>query len=188
MSIIGAFTFEFQVSLPLMSQQIFGAGAPGYGALFAAMGAGSVVGGLYAAGRHKVAHQDLVISMFLFGASVVLASFMPSLMLAIAGMLLVGFFSINTTTLANTIIQLDCAPHMRGRVMALWNVAMIGSTPIGAPIVGFVGEFIGARYGLGLGGFAAILTGIIALFVLLKKDQMESIPESVEIRSEQSVI
>ena len=188
MSIIGAFTFEFQVSLPLMSQQIFSTGAPGYGALFAAMGIGAVVGGLYAAGRHKVAHHHLVIFMFLFGASVVLTSLMPNLMLAIVGMLFVGFFSINTTTLANTIIQLESLPSMRGRVMALWNVAMIGSTPIGAPIVGFVGEFIGARYGLGLGGVAAILTGAIAIFVLLKKDQIKSVPESVEIRSGQSIV
>ncbi|MBI5470030.1 MFS transporter [Candidatus Kaiserbacteria bacterium] len=188
MSIIGAFTFEFQVSLPLMSQQIFSAGAPGYGALFAAMGVGSVVGGLYSAGRHKVAHHHLVVFMFLFGASVVAASLMPSLVLSIVAMLVVGFFSINVTSLANTMIQLDCAPHMRGRVMALWNVAMIGSTPIGAPIVGFVGEFIGARWGLGIGGVAAILTGAIAIRALLKKDLLQSVPESVELETERSVI
>ena len=188
MAIIGAFTFEFQVTLPLLSDKTFHAGATGYAALFAAMGVGSVVGGLYAAGRKKIAPHQLVIFIFLFGSSVLATSLMPTLYLAIAGMFAVGFFSIQTTSLGNTMIQLESAPEMRGRVMSLWNVALIGSTPIGAPIVGLMGQYLGARWGIALGGVAAILTGALAAVSLLKRDETRPIPESVQIIDEEEML
>lgn len=184
-AIIGAFTFEFQVTLPLLSDRVFHTGAAGYAALYAAMGLGSAVGGLYAAGRHKIAHHHLVIFMFFFGSSVVVTSLMPTLHLAIAGMIVVGFFSINVTSLANTMIQLESVPHMRGRVMALWNVAMMGSTPIGAPIMGYLGQYVGARWALALGGAAAIVAAGLAVISLLKKDEMQTVPESVQIEDKE---
>jgi MFS family permease len=64
--------------------------------------------------------------------------------------------------MSNTTLQLATAPEMRGRVMALWAVAFLGTTPIGGPIVGWVGEHAGPRWGLALGGTAAILAGVVA--------------------------
>ncbi len=187
MAIVGAFTFEFQVTLPLLSQRAFYAGASGYAALFAAMGVGSVVGGLYAAGRKIIAPHHFVIFMLCLGLSVSATSFMPTLQLAAVGMFAVGFFTINVTSLGNTMIQLDTASDMRGRVMSLWNVALIGSTPIGAPIVGFIGQYLGARWGIALGGLAAILTAALAAFSLLQKDESQIVTESAYIEEEISM-
>jgi MFS family permease len=92
MAIIGTFAYEFQVSLPLLAKQTFNGDAASYAALLAAMGIGSAIGGLYSAGRHKIAHHHLVIFAMLFGLSLILTSIMPTLYMAVLGMVLVGVF------------------------------------------------------------------------------------------------
>jgi MFS family permease len=72
-------------------------------------------------------------------------------------MLVVGFFSINFTSLGNVTLQLNSSPEMQGRVMALWTVAFLGTTPIGGPAVGWIGEHVGARWALFAGALAAFL-------------------------------
>ncbi len=177
--IIGTFSYEFQISLPILAKFAFGADAAAYSRLWVAFGIGSVVGGLLAAGRKKVALHHLVGYAILFGISMLIVSSMPTLDLAVAAMLLVGFFSINFTSLANTSLQLEAEPAMRGRVMSLWTMAMLGSTPIGGPIIGFIAEHLGGRWGIAVGGLAALIAGIFASKKLLKHDHLESIPDSV---------
>src|SRR5262249_54911659 len=156
--VIGTFAYEFQVSLPILAQQTFLGDASAYAALFAAFGAGSALGGIYSAGRHEMAAKQFVVAITLFGVSIILTALSPTLLIPIFGMTIVGAFSINVISLGNSTIQIESAPHMRGRVMAFWSVAMIGSTPIGGPIVGWVGEYIGGRWSLAIGGIATILT------------------------------
>ncbi|HXK38670.1 MAG TPA: MFS transporter [Candidatus Paceibacterota bacterium] len=180
MAIIGTFAYEFQVSLPLLAQQTFMGDAASYAALLAAMGIGSALGGLYSAGRHKIAHHHLVIFAMLFGGSMVLTSIMPTLHLAVLGMFFVGIFSINVISLGNTTVQLESIPEMRGRVMALWSVAMVGSTALGGPIIGFIGEHVGARWGLAVGGIITIMTVAFLTYALLQRDTLQEIPEGVE--------
>ena len=83
-----------------------------------------------------------------------------------AALVLVGVFSINFLSLGNTTLQLGSVPEMRGRVMALWAVAFLGSTPIGGPIIGWIGEYAGPRWGLGVGGLAALIAGTLGLRTL----------------------
>jgi predicted MFS family arabinose efflux permease len=189
MAIVGTFSYEFQVSLPILAQQTFLGNAGDYATLMAAFGVGSVIGGLFAAGRHHVALSHYILAVFLFGVSILGTAVAPTLQAATIGMVIVGIFSINVTSLANTMIQLEAAPEMRGRVMGLWSVAMIGSTPIGGPIIGFIGEHIGARYGLVVGGAAAVLTAAWAFFFLFKQDNevhgaMAPSEESAEVEVE----
>jgi MFS family permease len=180
MAFIGAFVFEFQVSLPILAQQVFHGDAKSYALLLAAMGAGSVLGGLFAAGRSTIAPHHLSMFMACFGVSLVAVALMPTLFLAACGMFVVGFFSINVTSLGNTIIQLESAPHMRGRVMALWGMAMMGSTPIGGPIIGFIGEFLGGRWGVGVGGAVALMTAAAAIVILRRNNVLQTISPAVE--------
>jgi MFS family permease len=187
-AIIGTFSYEFQVSLPMLAQNVFMAGAGGYAALLSAMGVGSVAGGLFAAGRKKVAPSQLIVSCLLFGSAMIITSRMPSFWWAVVGMMFVGFFSINLTSVANTIIQLETKPEMQGRVMALWTMAMLGSTPLGAPLVGWVGEYFGGRWGIGLGGYAAFFAGIIALLTLGSADRFRFIPSFIRHRGEKASI
>ena len=83
-------------------------------------------------------------------------------------------------------VQLESAPHMRGRVMSLWTMALFGSTLIGAPIVGFVGEHISPRAALALGGVAAIVAALFAARRLLESYQFLSIPAFISIRREEA--
>jgi MFS family permease len=166
LAIIGTFTFEFQVSLPLIAQFTFHGDARSYAALLAGMGIGAVVGGLITAGQKKISTQLLVIAAFLFGFTTLVASVMPTLILATLAMVLVGVCSIYFTSLGNSILQLESAPDMRGRVMALWSVAFLGSTAIGGPIVGWIGESTDPRWGLAVGGFAAVIAAVLGLLTL----------------------
>lgn len=186
MAVIGTFAYEFQVSLPLLARDTFSGDATSYAALLVAMGVGSVVGGLYAAGRHTIVPRQLFIFAFLFGASIIATSLAPSLSFAVFGMFFVGLFSINLISIGNTMVQLESAAPMRGRVMALWSVAMIGSTTIGGPIIGAVGQFMGARWGLALGGVATILAAGIASFSVLKFKAFFVIPRLIQMRSEEA--
>lgn len=185
-AVIGTLSYEFQVSLPLLAQQTFAGTAADYAALLAAMGIGSVVGGLFMATREKVTASEFVISAALFGLSMCVTAVMPALSYAVIGMVLVGFFSINLTSVANTIVQLESASYIRGRVMALWTMALFGSTLIGAPLIGLVGEYAGARWSIALGGLAAILAAGFGAMPLMRRDRLQSVPEDVATSSEET--
>jgi MFS family permease len=174
MAIVGMLTYEFSVILPLLAEFTFGSSASGYAALTAAMGAGSVVGGLYAASRRGSSPRKLAFISACFGTAVWLVAIAPTLTLAVAGMVIVGFFSINFTSLGNVTLQLDARPDMQGRVMALYSVAFFGTTPIGGPLQGFIGQHAGARWSLALGGSAAIASALLGLYAARRSDRSAS--------------
>ena len=174
MGIVGMLTYEFSVTLPLLSEFTLGAGASGYALLTAAMGIGAVVGGLYTAGRRRTGPLLLALSSFLFGVSVLLVAVAPNIFLATAAMVIVGFFSINFTSLGNVTLQTESRQDMQGRVMALWSVAVLGTTPIGGPLVGTIGEHFGARWSLVLGAFAAICAAGFGLLAARRSDNTAS--------------
>lgn len=179
MSIIGIFAYEFTVILPLFAQFTFHGNAGTYAALTAAMGSGSVIGGLFIASRKKSSTQTLVLGAFLFGISIIIASLAPTLVTALIAMVFVGACSINFTAVSNTTLQLESDAAMRGRVMALWTVAFLGSTPIGGPIIGWIGEHIGPRWGLGIGGVAALVAGMWGV-IKLKVNVLRTISPAIE--------
>jgi MFS family permease len=166
MAFIGTFTFEFQVSLPLLAHFTFHSSARGLAFLNAAMGVGAAVGGLLVATRKGNAPAKLILAAFLFGSTVLAAAFMPSLWLSALAMAAVGACSINFSSLGNSTLQLNSSPQMRGRVMSLWSVAFLGSTTFGGPAVGWFAETLGARWGLALGGFAALAAAALGFFTL----------------------
>ncbi|MEK7133700.1 MAG: MFS transporter [Patescibacteria group bacterium] len=181
MSVIGTLSYEFQVTLPLFAQQTYLGNAADYALLLAAMGVGSVLGGLFVASRHHVTVREFLTAAVYFGVAMSVTAIMPTLMLAIIGMIFVGFFSINLTSVGNTIVQLGSVSHLRGRVMALWTMALFGSTLIGAPTVGFVIEYAGARWGIALGGIAAILAAAYGAFALRRKDELIVVTEESDL-------
>lgn len=159
LALVGTFTFEFQVSLPLIAQFTFHGDATSYAALTSAMGIGAVAGGLVAAGQKRTSPHMLIKGALYFGVAILLAAFMPNLALAVLAMLVVGVCSIYFTSIGNSILQLESAPQMRGRVMAFWSIAFLGSTTIGGPVVGWIGEHVDPRWGLAIGGLAALAAG-----------------------------
>jgi MFS family permease len=161
-AVVGTFAYEFQVSLPLLARFTFGTGADGYGILQSAMGVGAIVGGLALATRIRPSHRGIGWACLAFGSAILLVAAMPSMVGAVLALPLVGATSILVVTQSNSILQLTAPPEMRARVIALYGVAFVGSTPVGGPIVGWVGEQMGGRAALAIGGIAAIATALVA--------------------------
>ncbi|HWG74630.1 MAG TPA: MFS transporter [Acidimicrobiales bacterium] len=166
MGLVGCLAYEFQVTLPLMARYTFHGTSETYGAMTAFMGIGAVVGGLVAAGRARGGQRRLVGTAVIFGAVLVLAAIAPTSMTEKVALLFVGACSITFLSLGNSTLQLESEPAMRGRVMSLWSVAFMGSTPIGGPTVGWVGAHAGPRWGLGVGAAAALLAGTLGYLSL----------------------
>lgn len=183
LALMGMFAYEWNVSLPILARFTFGGDAGSFAALMSAMGAGAVAGGLVAANRRRTSPRALVHAALFLGAAMILTAFSPNFSWAVLGMAVVGFFSINFSSLANVVLQLESAPAMRGRVMALWTVAFLGTTPIGGPVIGWIGEHGSGRWALATGGVAALVAAAIGAFTF-EKERAEEIPEAVEIASE----
>jgi MFS family permease len=181
MALIGTFTYEFTVSLPLLAQTTFGQGASAYAAMTAAMGLGAVIGGLYTASRKPGSPERLTRSALFFGGAVALTAAAPSLLLAILSLVIVGFCSIQFTALANSTLQLESDPRMRGRVMSLWTMAFLGSTLIGGPIIGGIGEHIGPRWALALGALAAFAAAGISAAVFRPQSGPLPVSRRIEV-------
>ncbi len=155
MAIIGTLTYEFQVVLPVLATDTFDGSADSLGLVTAAMGVGAVIGGLVSAGRHSSGVGTMSLASAAFGATMLITSISPTLEVAAVSLVAVGAASIWFLSAGNTALQLAASPEMRGRVMALWTVAFIGSTPVGGPIVGLVAEHAGPRWALAVGAVAA---------------------------------
>jgi len=160
MAVVGTLTYEFNVVLPALTAETFQSGAQSLGWLSAAMGVGAVIGGLISATRHSSGVKAIAVASIVFGFTVLLSAVMPNVLWSCVALIPVGAASIWFTTAGNSAMQLHTEPHMRGRVMSLWTVAFIGSTPVGAPIIGWVAETAGPRWALGVGAAAAIGAGL----------------------------
>ena len=157
MAVIGIFAYNFTVTLALLAKTTFHGGAGTYSLLTSCMGVGAIIGGLFAAHRAKPTRRLLHTLALVFGALLVGVAFAPSL--ALAGVLIVfmGAASIGFIATANATLQLQAEPAMRGRVMALYAMAFLGSTPIGAPLVGAIAEWSNPRISMAVGGAATVL-------------------------------
>ena len=155
MGVVGLL-YEFEVILPLFARFTFGGDADTFGTMFAAMGLGAVVGGFYTATRGERPARALIWMAYAVGGAVTATALMPTLWMALLTLVVVGATTTAFLTLGNAVIQLHSVPEMRGRVMALRAAAVLGSRPLGAPIVGWIGERFGPRYGLALGAVAAL--------------------------------
>lgn len=177
MVIIGCLTFEFQVSLPLIARFTFNGDARAYASLSMALGIGAVIGGVMIAGQKKVSSNRLARGALLFGLAILAAAFMPALPLTVLALVLVGVFSISFTSLGNSVLQLESSPQMRGRVMSFWTIAFLGSSTFGGPIVGWFGEYVGPRWGLAIGGLAAVFAAAIGWKFLGNAPAQKEIPD-----------
>jgi MFS family permease len=161
MALVGTFTFEFEVSLPLLAETTFHGTAATYSWLIGALGAGAVLGGLYAARSARIGVARLVRAAIGYAIAVGLVAVAPTLATAIAACVLVGVASVLFLTTGNATIQLASDPEYRGRVTALWSMALVGSTPIGSPVIGALSDVAGPRYALGLGAAACLAAAVL---------------------------
>lgn len=171
MALVGTLTYEFQVTLPLIAKYTFHGNSETYGSLNACMGIGAVIGGLVAASRTGTGQRRLVRTAVSFGVVMVAATLAPTTLTERIALLAVGACSVTFLSLGNSTLQLRADPSMRGRVMSLWSVAFLGSTPIGGPVVGWIGGHVGPRWGLGVGAAAALAAAGLGWVTLRRHDR-----------------
>ncbi|HEX6517348.1 MAG TPA: MFS transporter [Nocardioidaceae bacterium] len=161
----GTFGFNFQMTSALMATSVFHKGAGEYGILGTTMAVGSLTGALLAARRGRPRHRLVVGAAVAFGVAEVLAGLAPSYLVFLLSTPVIGVFAITMANAANATVQMSVSPAMRGRVMALYMMIFMGGTPLGAPIVGWVGDVFGARWTLIGGGIATVAGAILAVVV-----------------------
>jgi MFS family permease len=166
MALVGMIAYEFQVTLPVVAKQTFHGGAATYGFLTAAMGAGAVLGGLVAAARGRTGLRALTWAGGIFAVAIGFASLAPALVVEFIALGAVGWASVTFLATGNTTLQLQAEPSMRGRVMSLWAVAFMGSTPVGGPLIGWIIAVSNARIGLGTGGIACLFAAGIGYIAM----------------------
>lgn len=155
-ALIGIFVYNFTVTLALLAKVTFGGGAGAYALLTSCMGIGAVVGGLFAAHRARPTPRLLQVLALALGAFLALVALSPTLLVACLSIVAMGAASIGFIATANATLQLTAEPEMRGRVMALYAMAFLGTTPIGAPLVGAIAQWTDPRVALLAGSASAV--------------------------------
>ena len=168
MFFVGTFGLNFQMTTALMAQQEFHRSAAAYGILGTLLAVGSLAGALIAARRRiRPRGRFVVVMAITFGVVEMATGLAPSYLAYAATLPVMGFVTLLTLTAANASIQLGVDPGLRGRVMALYIMVLMGGTPIGSPILGWLGETMGPRWTL-IGGGAAAVLGVAASVVFMR--------------------
>jgi MFS family permease len=163
LAIVSTFGLNFPIFISTMSTMAFHGGAGQYGVLSSSLAVGSVIGALLAARRTQPSLAVLIAASAVFGVGCVAGASMPSEWLFAAALIVCGLAAQTLTTSSNSLIQLSTEPALRGRVIAIMLAIVLGSTPLGAPIVGWVADTSGPRWALfvgGASGFIALLVGL----------------------------
>ena len=160
---LGTFGMNFQIYNATMATEVFGKGAQEYGLLGTIMAIGTLGAALAATRRAQPGLRTVLAALGAFAVSTALLSAAPSFVVYAILLVPTGFFALTVMTTANAAVQLGTAPEFRGRVMAVYMAIFIGGTPLGAPLIGWLGELWGPRSMVLIG---ALTTGAAALGVL----------------------
>jgi MFS family permease len=184
MTIIGTLAFNFQTVLPLFATRDLHGSDVTFTWLLSIVSIGSLTAALAAARRTSIDVATVSRNAIIFGVGMALLAVAPNRPSAFICGYLVGFGSLMFMTAATAITQLAAKPSMRGRVLALQAIVFLGSTPIGGPILGAIAESFGARYGIALGGTAALAAGSFGLFTVRRSTRVPLEGEAIPFRAD----
>jgi MFS family permease len=169
--LIGAFGMNFPIYASTMALE-FGRQADGYGVLSSVLAIGSLVGALLAARRDRARIRVLVVAAGGFGLASMISSWMPSYWSYAVVLIFVGFSTVTMLTTANGYVQTTTDPALRGRVLALYMAVVMGSTPIGAPIAGWITDVAGPRASIMFGGIAGLVAMAVGVTWMLASGRL----------------
>jgi MFS family permease len=167
--IVGTFGFNFQITIALVDKVVFHRGAGAFGLLSSVLAAGSLVGALLSARREHPTTRLVIGAALAFGLLEVCVGLMPSFLLLAIALAPAGFAAITFATAANSSVQLASTPAMRGRVMGVYMLVFAGGSPFGAPLVGWLSQEFGARWGLIAGGAVSASAAAAVLALHLRR-------------------
>jgi MFS family permease len=171
MAIVGTLSYNFQTVFPLFATRDLHGSGTTFTVLFSVVSVGALIGALAVARRTVISVVAVARAALGYGVAMAVMAVVPNQPTAFAVGVLLGLASIAFLTASTAIVQIRAAPEMRGRVLALQAMLFLGSTPIGGPIVGWVSQQYGARYGIGLGALAASLAGVWGLAVARRQQR-----------------
>ncbi|WP_068121226.1 MFS transporter, partial [Nocardioides massiliensis] len=174
----GTFGLNFQMTSALMATEVFDQKAEGYGIIGSVLAIGSLTGALLAARRTRIRYRLVVLAALAFGIAEVIAGLAPTYWSFLVWAPVLGLAALTMITAANTVMQTTTVAHMRGRVMALYMMIFMGGTPLGAPIVGWIGETFGARWTLIGGGLATIFGVLLAVVLFRRSERAAAVAEA----------
>jgi MFS family permease len=180
MAMVGTLSYNFQTIFPLFATRDLGGSAATYTLLFAVVSVGALAGALASAHRKYTGIRTVALSSIAYGVAMAVMAVAVNEAMALAVGVVLGLCSIAFLTSSTAIVQIESAPEMRGRVLALQAMLFLGSTPIGGPIVGWVSEQFGARYAIALGAVAAVVAGVWGLAKAKRHAPAEVDPVLVE--------
>jgi MFS family permease len=175
--VLGTFGMNFQITMALMATKEFGKGPEEYGLLGSIMAIGSLTAALLSARRARPRLRILLIALVGFTISSGLAAIAPTYVLFALALVPVGLSALTAMTTANAMVQLSVDPAMRGRVMALYMAIFMGGTPLGAPLIGWIGDVAGARWTIGIG---ALAVGLMLVAVSIRTARRENVQVTYE--------
>ena len=165
---IGTFGYNFNTVLPLLAKFVLNTDAEGFGTLTAAFGVGSLIGALRTAVSQGVSVRRLLTASTLFSLILALVAITPSFAVALLLLIALGYAGVTFGTTANSLVQLTVPDELRGRVMSLYVLLFIGSTPLGAFIIGTISDRFGVRPAL-LVCATACLTGVAVAYTYYQR-------------------
>lgn len=170
--VLGTFGMNFQLTIALMATQVFDKGSQEYGLLGSVMAVGSLSAALLAARRGEPRLRVLLLALVGFTVASGAAAVAPSYLTFAIALAACGLSALTAMTTANAMVQMRTEPSMRGRVMALYMAIFFGGTPLGAPLVGWIGDVLGPRWTIGIGAAAVGLTLVVVSAWLIRREDV----------------
>ncbi|HEX3620745.1 MAG TPA: MFS transporter [Acidimicrobiales bacterium] len=160
LAVVGTCSYNFTVVFPLFVEHTLHGNDASYTLVYSIFSVGALVGAFVVADRKTVSVHDIVVGATGFGVTMLILAAAPSVAVTLPIVAVLGFASIAFMTATTAIVQVRAHPQMHGRVLALQTVLLIGTTPIGGPIMGAVADAAGARIPLVIGGASALLAAL----------------------------
>ena len=170
---VGTFGLNYQLTIAAMVTGTFGLGAAAFGTASTVLAVGSLAGSLAAARRGAPRIRLVVLAALMFGTAAVIVAIMPTYLTFLVALPLVGVGALTLINSAQSFLQLNTEPALRGRVMGIYTLLFLGGTPLGSPLVGWVAQTFGARWAIGLGGVVSALAALIVAAVHLRQRGLE---------------
>jgi MFS family permease len=172
---VAAFGMNFQMTTALMSREVFHSGAGSFGFASTMLAVGAVSGSLLSARRKRPRMRLMLIAAAAFGVLEIVSGAMPTYGLFLVALVPTGVALLTFNTTANAVMQLSVPSWMRGRVMGLYMLVFAGSSPIGAPLLGWLAEVFGPRSGLIIGGVVSLAAVMVVVAIMAPRSALNAL-------------